>query len=51
MGLSKVYDCLLQDLPLTKLLAHGFVEYAIAMIANYLSNRYQLVKIGSAFSS
>ena len=51
MDLSKAYDCLPHDLLLAKLSAYGFDESAIALIANYLSNRYQRVKIGSTFSS
>ena len=51
MDLSKSYDCLSHDLLLAKLLAYGFDESAIKLIANYLSNRYQRVKIGSTFSS
>ena len=48
---SKAYDCLPHDLVLAKLSAYGFDESAIVLIANYLSNRYQRVEIGSAFSS
>ena len=51
MDLSKAYDCLPHDLLLTKLSAFDFDESAVALIANYLSNRYQRVKIGSTFSS
>ena len=51
MDLSKAYDCLPHDLLLAKLLAYGFDSSAITLIANYLSNRYQRVKIGSTFSS
>ena len=51
MDLSKAYDCLPHDLLLAKLSAYGFDSSAITLIANYLSNRYQRVKIGSAFSS
>ena len=51
MDLSKAYDCLPHDLLLAKLSAYGFDFSAIALIANYLSNRYQRVKIGSTFSS
>ena len=51
MDLSKAYDCLPHDLLLAKLSAYGFDESAITLIANYLSNRYQHVKIGSTFSS
>ena len=51
MDLSKAYDCLPHDLLLAKFSAYGFDESAITLIANYLSNRYQRVKIGSTFSS
>ena len=51
MDLSKAYDCLPHDLLQAKLSAYGFDESAITLIANYLSNRYQRVKIGSTFSS
>ena len=50
MNVSKAYDCLPRDLLLTKLSAYGFGESSIALIANYSSNRYQRVKIGSTFS-
>ena len=50
MDLIKAY-CLPRDLLLTKLSAYGFDESAIALIPNYLSNRYQLVIIRSTFSS
>ena len=51
MDLSKAYDCLPHDLLLAKLSAYGFDSSAITLISNYLSNRYQRVKIGSTFSS
>ena len=51
IDLSKAYDCLPHDLLLAKLSAYGFVESAITLTANYLSNRYQRVKIGSTFNS
>ena len=44
-------DCIPHDLLLAKPLAYGFDESAIELIANYLSNRYQCVKIWSTFSS
>ena len=50
MDLSKVYDCLRHDLLLAKLSAYGFDSSAITLIAKYLSNRYQRVKIGSTFN-
>ena len=51
MDLSKAYFCFPRDIVLTKRSAYGFDKSAIALIANYLSNRYQRVKIGSTFSS
>ena len=51
MDLSKAYHCLPHDPLLAKLSAHGLDQSTIALIANYLSNRYQRVKIGSAFNS
>ena len=51
MELSKACDCLPQYLLLEKLSAYGFDESAITLISNYLSNRYQRVKIGSTFGS
>ena len=51
MELSKACDCLPQYLLLEKLSAYGFDESAITLIANYLSNRYQRVKIGPTFGS
>ena len=50
MDLSKAYDCLPHDILLAKLSAYGSDESAIALIANYLSNRCQRVKSGSSFS-
>ena len=50
MDLSKVYDCLLHGLLLVKLSAYGFDESAIALMASYLSDRYQHVKIRSTFT-
>ena len=50
MDFSKAYDCLPLDLLLAKLSAFGFDESAIALIANYLSNRYQRVKFRPTFS-
>ena len=51
MNLSKAYDCLLHDLLITKLSAYGFEDSATSLISDYLSKRYQRVKIGSVFSS
>ena len=51
MDLSKVYDCLPHDLLIAKSSAYGFEDSATSLISDYLSKRYQRVKIGSAFSS
>ena len=51
MYLSKACDCLPHELFLAKLSAYGFDKSTIALIANYLLNRYQRVRIGSTFSS
>ena len=51
MDPSKAYDCLPHDLLLVKVSAYSFDKSAITLITNYLSNRYQPVKIGSPFSS
>ena len=51
MDLSKALDCLPNDLLLAKLSAYGVDESTITLIADFLSNRYQRVKIGSTFGS
>ena len=51
MDLSKAYDCLPHDLLIAKLAAYGFEDSATSLISDYLSKRYQRVKIGSVFSS
>ena len=51
MDLRKAYNCLPHDLLLANLSAFGFEKFAVAFIANYLSNRCQRVKIRSTFSS
>ena len=48
MDLSKAYGCLSHDLLIAKLVAYGFEDSATS---DYLSKRYQPVKIGSVFSS
>ena len=48
MDLSKACNCFPHDLFQAKLLAYGFDDSAIV---NYLSNSYQHLKTGSAFSS
>ena len=51
MDQSKTYDCLSHDLLKAKLSAYGFEDSATSLISDYLSKRYQGVKIGSVFSS
>ena len=51
MKLSKAYHCISHDLLLARLSAYDFDESATTSIANYLSNRYQCVKIKSTFCS
>ena len=51
MDLSKALDCLPNDLLLAKLSAYGVDESTITLIADFLSNRYQRVKIVSTFGS
>ena len=51
MDLSKAYDCLPHDLLIAKLAAYGFEASATSLISDYLSKRYQQVKIRSVFSS
>ena len=51
IDLSKAYDCLPHDLLIAKLSAYGFEDSVTSLISDYLSKRYQRVKIGSAFSS
>ena len=50
MDLSKVYECLPHDLLTVKLSTYGFEDSATSLISDYLSKRYQLVKIRSVFS-
>ena len=51
MDLSLAYDCLHYDLLLVKISPYSFYKSALALVANYLSNKNQRVKIGSTFSS
>ena len=51
MDLSKEYDCLPHDLLIAKLAAYVFEDFATSLISDYVSKRYQHVKIGFVFSS
>ena len=50
MDLSKAFDCLPHGLLTAKLRAYGLSEHACDLIASYLSNSYQRVKIQNSRS-
>ena len=51
MDHSKVFDTLIHDFLITKLLAYGFEYGALKFIKSYLSNRWQRTKVNASFSS
>ena len=51
MDLSKAYDCISQELLITKLECCGLDKISLKLILNYLSHRKQRTKIGSSISS
>ena len=51
MGLSKAFDCLPHELFLAKLHAYGVGIKSLKLLQDYLSDRTQIVKIDSAYSS
>ena len=51
MDLSKAFDTLNHELLIAKLGAYGFDENALAIILNYLSERWQRTKINTSFST
>ena len=51
MDLSKAFDCIDYGILLTKLKHYGFSEHSLKLIENYLSDRYQFVKIRDVESS
>ena len=51
MDLSKAFDTLNHELLIAKLSAYGFSTPALALIRDYLTNRWQRTKINSEFSS
>ena len=50
MDLSKAFDCLPHCLLIAKLHAYGFTNTACLLVASYLSDRQQRVKLGNARS-
>ena len=51
MDLSKAFDCLPHDLIIAKLHAYGLDHESLRLIRSYLSNRHQIIKLDSVFSS
>ena len=51
MDLSKAFDTVNPELLTAKLHAYGFGEEALTLIASYLSDRWQHVKINDTFST
>ena len=51
MDLSKAFDTINHQLLIAKLYAYGFDKNALALILNYLSDRWQRTKINSSFST
>ena len=49
--LSKAFDCLIHDLLIAKLHAYGFDYNALKVIHNYITDRYQRVRVNSTYSS
>ena len=48
--LSKAFDCLVHDLLIAKLNAYGFDQNSLHLLNDYLTNRYQRIRIGSNYS-
>ena len=51
MDLTKACGCIPHDVLIAKIAAYEFDKAALNLIRDYLSNRYQRVKIGSTFAS
>ena len=51
MDLSKAFDTINHELLIAKLHAYGFEKSALSIVSDYLSDRWQRVKIDSSFSS
>ena len=51
MDLSKAFDTLNHELLIAKLEAYGFERQALAIILNYLTDRWQRTKVNSSFNT
>ena len=51
MDLSKAFDTINHELLIAKLYAYGFSKEALTLIASYLSDRWQHLKINDTFST
>ena len=49
--LSKAFDCLYHDLMIAKLHAYGFNHQSLLLLYDYLTHRFQRVKVNSNYSS
>ena len=47
---SKAFDCLSQDLLITKLNTYGFIKIALRLIHNCLPNKKQQIRINLVFN-
>ena len=50
IDLSEAFNCILHDLPIAKLHAHGFNKKALTFLYSYLKRRKQSVKINDTES-
>ena len=51
MDLSKAFDTINHELLIAKLEAYGFSKEALQLVLDYLSNRWQITKVNTSFSS
>ena len=51
MDLLKAFDTINHELLIVKLHAYGFIKETLTLIASYLSDRWQRVKINDTFST